>query len=171
MSKQLARKKIEKHGSVSAFVFSEHQEEWCVSLLKHKKLGRWIVPGGHIEKWENPFETIQREVKEETGLDIDILSFIHKDSILPVTDVRQVLPPEFIFEQLIPARTDEPEHIHIDHVYVALAKHQELQPEDGESASIGWFTETELDTLDMFDSNKIIAKKLFPLIKEQGIKQ
>jgi 8-oxo-dGTP pyrophosphatase MutT (NUDIX family) len=164
MLNYLIKKGLVKHGSVSAFVFNLHTDLPKVALLKHKKLRKWVVPGGHIESFENPFETIHREVKEETGLEIDVISFAHRDSSVPVTDVRQILPPEFIFEQLIPARPDEPEHVHIDHVYIALAKQTNLEPEDGVPDSIGWFTEKELDTLDMFDSNKIIAKKLFPLI-------
>lgn len=35
--------------------------------------GKWDIPGGRLEIGEDPFPGIKREVKEETGLDIDIL--------------------------------------------------------------------------------------------------
>lgn len=38
--------------------------------------GEWSFPGGHLEFGETVFETAQREVKEETGLDINKFELI-----------------------------------------------------------------------------------------------
>lgn len=38
--------------------------------------GEWSFPGGHLEFGEIVFETAQREVKEETGLDLDEFELI-----------------------------------------------------------------------------------------------
>lgn len=35
--------------------------------------GKWSLPGGALEKGEEPFESIQREIKEETQLNISDL--------------------------------------------------------------------------------------------------
>ncbi len=35
--------------------------------------GKWTFPGGILEKNENYEESLKREVKEETGLDVDIV--------------------------------------------------------------------------------------------------
>jgi 8-oxo-dGTP diphosphatase len=35
---------------------------------------KWFTPGGVIEEGELPEEALRREIKEEVGLDIDILS-------------------------------------------------------------------------------------------------
>lgn len=40
-----------------------------VLLMKHKKLGRWLQMGGHVENGDSPKETALKEVQEETGLE------------------------------------------------------------------------------------------------------
>jgi mutator protein MutT len=37
------------------------------------KPGIWEIPGGRLEPGENPFDGLKREVKEEVGLDIEIV--------------------------------------------------------------------------------------------------
>ncbi len=39
-----------------------------VLLHRHKRLGIWLQPGGHIEPGETPWEAAKREAEEETGL-------------------------------------------------------------------------------------------------------
>lgn len=39
-------------------------------LVKHKKLGIWLNPGGHIDEGELPHEAAQREFFEETGVKV-----------------------------------------------------------------------------------------------------
>jgi len=42
--------------------------EGKVLLIKHKKLGVWLAPGGHIELNEMPHQAAEREFWEETGV-------------------------------------------------------------------------------------------------------
>lgn len=37
---------------------------------KEPFLGFWSLPGGHVEPGETPEESVRREVREETGLDV-----------------------------------------------------------------------------------------------------
>ncbi len=41
-----------------------------VLLIKHKKLGIWLNPGGHIDEGELPHEAAEREFFEETGVKV-----------------------------------------------------------------------------------------------------
>jgi 8-oxo-dGTP pyrophosphatase MutT (NUDIX family) len=40
-----------------------------VFIVAHKKSGLWLSPGGHVDKGELLFETLEREMKEELGVD------------------------------------------------------------------------------------------------------
>ena len=43
-------------------------------LLLHRKLGKWFPPGGHIDPHELPDVAALREVREETGLEVELLA-------------------------------------------------------------------------------------------------
>jgi 8-oxo-dGTP diphosphatase len=38
--------------------------------------GRWDLPGGFVDEDEHPLDTIRRELREETGLDVEPLEFV-----------------------------------------------------------------------------------------------
>ena len=39
-------------------------------------LGRWDLPGGFLEEGEEPLTGLRRELREETGLEVEPLSFL-----------------------------------------------------------------------------------------------
>jgi len=43
---------------------------WEVFLVRHVNGGHWSFPKGHHEKGESPKETAERELKEETGMEV-----------------------------------------------------------------------------------------------------
>jgi nucleoside triphosphatase len=45
-------------------------------MKSHKWLGKYVVPGGHIELGESLEEALRREVKEETNLEIEEIEFL-----------------------------------------------------------------------------------------------
>ncbi len=60
--------------TVGALIFNLKGE---ILLIKsHKWKDKYVIPGGHIELGEKIEDTIKREVKEETGLDIYDIEFI-----------------------------------------------------------------------------------------------
>ena len=56
-----------------------------ILLLKHRKLNKWMLPGGMLDKSDkNPFYGMKREFKEETGCNLPkliepIYSYIYND--------------------------------------------------------------------------------------------
>ena len=57
---------------VAVYIFKEDDK---LLLIKHKKLGKWLPVGGHIELNETPDQAVIRESNEEVGLDVILLQY------------------------------------------------------------------------------------------------
>lgn len=97
----------EGHLTGSALVVSAGGDR--VLLLHHRKLDRWLQPGGHADPGETSGEEVAlREAREETGIAGLLL---HPTAPRPLdVDVHD-----------IPARGDEPAHEHLDLRYLVVA--------------------------------------------------
>lgn len=63
--------------TLTAGVSAVITDEDCRVLLQFRSdNGRWGIPGGAIEVGESIAEAIEREVREETGLDIEIVRLV-----------------------------------------------------------------------------------------------
>ncbi|RPI79408.1 MAG: NUDIX domain-containing protein [Desulfobacteraceae bacterium] len=60
--------------TVGALIFNP--EDKFLLLKSHKWLGKYVIPGGHIELGETMAQALIREIKEETNLDIYDIEFI-----------------------------------------------------------------------------------------------
>jgi 8-oxo-dGTP pyrophosphatase MutT (NUDIX family) len=91
-----------------------------VVLHRHKRMGIWLQPGGHIEPRERPWDTARREVTEETGL------------------VARHPPagPRLVHVDLHLAPLA---HVHHDLRYLLLAPDDDPRPPPGESPDARWF--------------------------------
>lgn len=61
---------------VGAVVFGAEDEILLIKRGKAPHYGRWMVPGGTLEWGETLEEAALREVREETGIDIEIETFV-----------------------------------------------------------------------------------------------
>lgn len=149
----------------SIFLFAKIEDNWNVLLLHHKKLNKWLIPGGHIEYNENPIEAIKREVFEETGINnFEFLTFIHID-YSTYSDAKHFLPPEYMFEEIIKQHKETPEHIHVDLIYLGKVKDFELILNKVEANALKWCTENEIDEMELFEMTRVISKKVFAKLK------
>ncbi|ADO69667.1 NUDIX hydrolase [Stigmatella aurantiaca] len=98
-----------------------------VVLVHHGKLKRWLQPGGHAEAVDGGRmdATALREAREETGCQVRL----HPSAPQPLdVDVHT-----------IPARKDEPEHLHLDVRYlVVVVDPDTLAHDPAESLGAQW---------------------------------
>ncbi len=114
------------HFTASAFVLSPSRDQ--LLLIRHKKLGLWLQPGGHIESTDRDvLSAATREVREETGL-----SQLVVESPLFDLDVHE-----------IPAWQDTPAHLHHDIRALLIAQDLAVEGAD-DAAEARWFPLQEL---------------------------
>lgn len=102
------------HVTASAFVVSP----LGVVLHRHRLMGIWVQPGGHVEPGESPAAAVAREVLEETGL-----------------AARHLEPPLLVHVNV----HDGPRlHRHFDCRWLLVAEATELKPAPGESTEVSW---------------------------------
>lgn len=105
------------HVTASAIVRSDAG----VLLHRHKRLGLWLQPGGHLDPGETPPQAAVREVIEETGL--------------PASHTTD--PPRIVHVDVHPGGRG---HTHLDVRYLLQAPPVRPRPPAGESQDVAWFT-------------------------------
>lgn len=130
----------------TASVFIVHEGK--VFLHLNKKLRKWLQPGGHIELDEGPLEAAVREVKEETGLDIELIGGTQVPELADSTE--DILPPKFLNRHPF-----NETHEHIDFTYFGRVIGGTLQPEEGVETQ--WLTKEELEKADIYPTTRAYA--------------
>ena len=135
------RQTLEGHVTGSAWV--ESADGLSVLLLLHRKLGRWLQPGGHADGQCDVLEVARREVFEETGLDQ-----LQAAAQIFDLDIHQ-----------IPARGNEPAHLHYDARYLMRAADAQTLTINSESLELKWYPMVEVATWDRQPSVSRMAGK------------
>jgi 8-oxo-dGTP pyrophosphatase MutT (NUDIX family) len=126
----------EGHLTGSALVVSAQADR--VLLVRHRKLQRWLQPGGHADPGESSGEAVAlREAVEETGIEGLAL---HPRAPRPLdVDVHA-----------IPAFGGEPAHAHLDLRYLVIApENGRITPCAVETSDARWFGWDDLAPLDL----------------------
>jgi 8-oxo-dGTP pyrophosphatase MutT (NUDIX family) len=121
--------------TVAVFVVHEGR----VLLHFHKKLDRWLPPGGHIEPKELPDEAAVREVLEETGVTCTLSGDTRMSYDDPSLPMQLVTPAGIQLEQI------GSDHQHIDLIYFATGS--PAKPRE----QVGWYALNELGPLALTD--------------------
>lgn len=134
--------------TVSAFIVYKGK----VLLTNHPRYNKWIPMGGHIELDEDPDEALFREIKEETGLDVEILN---TKPDIQNEGMKYVYTPSFV-----EVHEANPPHKHICLVYFARAKDDKHVLSD-EHTAIEWLGEEDLDNpkYNLSDSVKFTCRE------------
>lgn len=111
-------------GHVTASCFIVDRSSRRVLLHHHRRLGRWLQMGGHIEEGETTMQAALREAREESGLgDLNVIG----EGVIDI-DVHD-----------IPAGKGEPDHAHFDVRYVACTSSPDaIKIDRSESNELAW---------------------------------
>lgn len=122
-------------------VFIVHKGKVLLNLNKNCNI--WVPVGGHIEQNELPCDSVIREAKEETGLDIEL--------ICP-------------FDQSKKGNLTQPVNVHLDHVkedhkhinliYFAVLKGGEFSDTSDDGQPSKWFSKEEIEKADLLPNIK-----------------
>lgn len=134
---------------VSVYVINDKNQ---VLILKHKKVGTWAPPGGHVEENELIHQAAIRECQEETGIEFD---FIYDYGKIPqkfeqtktVTLKVEMVPPPILADYQYLG-----DHYHEHFIYLARAKSDKIINNEGHE--MGWFSFEDAKKLDCFDQIK-----------------
>lgn len=155
--------------------------EGKVLLVKHKKLGFWLNPGGHIEADEPPHKAAEREFFEETS--IKVRSFdVHK--LIP-SEASEYLPSPILtslhwvskesYEKRIASNNPNKRiatekwplgcEQHLNYIFLVkpvagVSFEQNIEETDG----IAWFTLEDLEDLETIEEIKNEVKLAFKIL-------
>ena len=83
----------------SAIITNRDGKVLLVKRKNYPSKGYWALPGGRVEYGESVTETVIREIKEETGLDIKVKRFLFPCSVLKRKASTE--PPEYHYVILV----------------------------------------------------------------------
>ena len=106
------------HVTASAILVTDDHRR--VLLHLHKRLQKWLQPGGHIDEGELPWQAALREAGEETGLPVHMPAGEH--ALLHVD-----------------THSGGRKHIHLDLRYLVESPNVPPTPPDDESQDVHWF--------------------------------
>lgn len=103
-----------RHNTATGFVV--HGD--ATLLHWHRRVQAWLPPGGHVEPNEDPVQAVLREVREETGLDVEVVPAdrhgMHFATVERIEAPRTILV-EDVHDEKVGA------HQHIDMIYYTRA--------------------------------------------------
>ena len=131
--------------SCGAIVFRRFHGNIQILLIKHINSGHWSFPKGHIENNETETETAVREIKEETGIDVNIdPTFRETVSYFPKKDTQKVVV-----------------------YFIAQAKNFQYKPQEDEISEIRWVDIVYAKQILTYENDKTIVNRALKAIKSR----
>ena len=132
-------------GHVTGSSWIVNRERTHTLLTLHRKLGRWLNPGGHADGDPDPAAVALREAREETGL----------------ASVRLLRTGLYDFDRhRIPEHRGIPEHWHYDFRFLLEADQAEPLVISEESRDLRWVQIARVAELNPAESMARLVRKL-----------
>lgn len=122
LTEPFSRNELPAHFTASALIVDPRGESVC--MIHHKKLARWLQPGGHFEPADGGDAALAalREAREETSLEV---SLVDPDRSPLDLDIH-----------VIPGRPEMPAHEHLDLRFLVRAADSAARFDPAESLGI-----------------------------------
>lgn len=142
--------------TVTAFIF--HQDK--VLLIKHKRIGKWLHVGGHVEEGEALDEAVRREVKEEVNLNVEFIEEFGYLKNLDIGNGFKELPKPFYVHV---RDSNDKNHRKMSFDFVCVASNiKPLKIQKDEIDGFQWYSKSELKkSKELYEPVKILALKAF----------
>jgi 8-oxo-dGTP pyrophosphatase MutT (NUDIX family) len=133
-------------GHVTCTALIIHPSQPRVLVIHHHRLGRWLLPGGHVEKQDSSLHAVAaREACEETGVEIDS----RFTPYLAGMDVHG-----------IPPKQREPYHLHHDLIWCFRAANERIAATP-EAPELLWAGADDWGRLDLTQSIRNSIARVF----------
>lgn len=136
-----------KEKSCGALVYRWHEDKVQFLLIIHRMGGHWSYPKGHVEEGENERETALREVKEETGLTIEL----HPGYRNMVT----YSPRPGVIKDVV--------------YFLGHAEDSTITIQEEELSAADWFDIADCKSRLTYDNDFMLLKKAVKYLKREGI--
>ena len=132
-----------------------------VLLRVHDKFKIWLSVGGHVELDEDPVQAGLREVKEEVGLDVEIVGNLEPE---PDHDFIPLITPRYLGRHKY-----SDTHDHVTFIYFAKANADTILESQSahEKAETKWVSREELSTMDLKPNILFYATKALEELGEK----
>ena len=149
----------------ACIIWPTSKEVRCLVHM-HRKLGRLLQVGGHIELDESPWGALAHEIAEESGYqlaDLEVLQPYDPRSLSSIDSVIHPLPAVLNTHQV-----NVTPHFHTDLLYALVAQGEPTNPPaPGESTDLRWYTIDDLldDPLVLPDNAsyyRLVVEELLP---------
>jgi bis(5'-nucleosidyl)-tetraphosphatase len=127
------KKRMKRERSYGAVVFDKDGR----ILIEKMALGHISIPKGHVEAEETPGQTAKREIKEETGLEVELDTKFHEDEVYS--------PHKGVLKKVT--------------FFIAFPVGGVLTPQKEEVEELEWVDGQEAVTLMSFDGDREVLKK------------
>ncbi len=138
------------HVTASTWILSPDRRSCLLTL--HRKLGKWLQLGGHVDGEPEVWRAALREAQEESGMT--------RFQVAPL--------PLDLDVHSIPAHGDDPEHLHLDVRFLLITEPDQSLSQSSESLDLRWFPVDQLRSVTTEESVLRLQEKVRGLFSAGG---